>query len=154
MLVIHHACAAAFGAVPFGVALASAGQACHVAFGAAAGAGNLSCPVTLVAFYLSFGVAFGAFALADVSGSGATVATETAASLTVGATNLFLAVAQLTFAVAVVAEITWVGDTPGAFATRTFLVAKCCLCVFCIFGVSAVGGLFRNGERSQSYDGK
>ena len=95
-----------------------------MALSAAAGAGYLSGAVTLVAFYLSGGVAVGTFALADVSASGTTVATETASALTVGAANLFLAVAQLAFAVAVVAEIALVGDTSGAFATGTFLVAR------------------------------
>jgi hypothetical protein len=96
-----------------------------VALGAAAGAGNLSGAVTLVAFYLSFGVAFGTFALADVSASGATVATEAATALTVGAANLFLAVAELAFAVAVVAEIALVGDTSCAFAAGTWFAANC-----------------------------
>lgn len=96
-----------------------------MALGAAAGAGNLSCPVTLVAFYLSFGVAFGTFALAYVSASGATVATEAAAPLTVGAANLFIAVAELAFAVAVIAEIALVGDTSCAFAAGTLFAANC-----------------------------
>ena len=95
-----------------------------MALGAAAGAGNLSGAVTLVAFYLSGGVAVGTFALAYVSASGATVATKTATALTVGTANLFLAVAELAFAIAVVAEIALVCDTSCAFAAGTWFAAN------------------------------
>ena len=95
-----------------------------MALSAAAGAGNLSGAVTLVAFYLSGGVAVGTFALAYVSASGATVATEAATALTVGTANLFIAVAELAFAVAVVAEIALVGDAACAFAVGTWFAAN------------------------------
>lgn len=97
--------AVAFGAAPLCVASATAGRAGHMSLGATAGAGDYLGSFAFAAGDIARAVAVGALVIAAVSAPGAPVALEAAAALAIGAANLFVAIAKVALAVAVVTEL-------------------------------------------------